>query len=142
MNVTINGWNCQMSVREFVELAQTMKAAEPAPVPVQNPEKVNLQGALKNGCVVKMLDGEHHYFLLLRDLAVYFPELDENALTGFVANGIPDYLSKQAVKVWGRLNPENKFSEFTRYTTTGKAVTAKMNDRGECIGVEVEENTK
>lgn len=146
MNVKINGWNCQMSVREFAELAAMMKAPETAPelpgVEAEKPElpKCNALGGLKSVMALKMESGEHLYFAHVGDIAAHFPELKGyEALGGFSAPNAAEYVRKQARKLYSRLNPENRFVELMRYTTNNKCITAVMKDGGRRVAIEVSE---
>ena len=144
MNVRINGWDCQMSVREFAELAAMMKAPETAPelpgVEAEKPElpKCNALGGLKSVTALKMESGEYLYFAHVGDIAAHFPELTGyEALGGFSAPNAAEYVRKQARKLHSRLNAEHKFTELTRYTTNGKCITATVKDNGRRIALEI-----
>lgn len=144
MNVTINGWDCQMSVREFAELAAMMKAPETAPelpgVETEKPElpKCNALGGLKSATALRMESGEYLYFAHVGDILAHFPELQGyNDFGGIKSTDPADYVRKQAHKLYSRLAPEHRFAEFVRYTMTGKCITATVKDNGRRIALEI-----
>ena len=150
MNVTINGWNCQMSVREFAELAAMMKKPEPAPEPpkqtsdelfreteiaTERKKKANFRKVAEIG----FYDGTVRHFSHLRDVAGYFPELagkDYRKLS-FYAPGshggtMEDYVAAQAKLLWAAVAPGHRFVRFSRLTTDGKTITARIDALGNC----------
>ena len=145
MNVTINGWNCQMSVREFAELSAMLKAPDTAPelpgVETEKPElpKNSPLGGLKSITALKMESGEYLYFAHVGDIQAHFPELNGGYqdFGGIKSTDPADYVRKQARKLYSRLAPEHRFTGFTRYTTTGKRITATVKDNGRRIAIEI-----
>lgn len=144
MNVTINGWRCQMSVREFAELSAMMKAPETAPelpgLGAESPAlpKSSPLGGLKSVTALRMESGECLYFAHVGDILARFPELQGyNDFGGIKSTDPADYVRKQAHKLYSRLAPEHRFTEFTRYTTNGKCITATVKDNGRRIALEI-----
>lgn len=142
MKAVIAGYECELTVAEFGEICRmeleaarkdaALFDAEDSPAPQL--------GNLRNIVALRMPSGEYLCFAHIGDLISHFPELKGgyNDIGGVRSTDTADYVRKQARKLYDRLKPEHKFTEFIRDTVNNKCITAKVSDSGR-ISVEVTE---